>query len=120
MRRLIAIIFLVAALGVGVTMASASPSSTAWDNERDAFDTGVGASQYSWGGLPYFTGVRSLRPFFQNHIAACLNQTTLASTRTCVYNFGQDLARPGPANSVAKDYHTATRRFGDDALHLIP
>lgn len=101
-------------------IAAASPSTTAWDNERDAFDTGVGASAYSWSGLPYFTSVRDYRPWFRTHAQACIDQTTLAAMRTCVVNFQADLARPGPANSVAKDLHTATRRFGDDALHLIP
>lgn len=116
---------LYAALATGAfliysAVALASPATIAWDNERDAFDTGVGASAYSWSGLPYFTSVRDFRPYFRTHAQNCIDQTTLDAMRACVVQFQADLARPGPAHSVAKDLHTATRRFGDDALHLIP
>lgn len=135
MRRLAALLALGAFLNIAVVaFADSSPpttaqekafvsgratayanDATAWDAERDAFDNGPAANF----NLPYFHGIRDLRPYLRNSTQNCLNQTTLAATRTCLTNLQADFARPGPAHSLAKDLHTATRQFGDDALRTF-
>jgi len=75
-----------------------------WDAKRDALDTDV---------------IRPLRHEFRVRTQAIIDATTLADARSSAQDLRTYLAAPGPANSVAKDLHTATRRFGDEALHTL-
>ncbi|MGH2966700.1 MAG: hypothetical protein ACRDMH_15150 [Solirubrobacterales bacterium] len=74
-----------------------------WDAKRDALDTDV---------------IRPLRPLFRDLLLKIVNETT-GQAKADAQHALDVLAAPGPAHSVAKDLHTATRRFGDEALHTL-
>lgn len=75
----------------------------AWDARRDAFDANT---------------IRPLRHRFRALLIPIINETTGRARRDARYAL-RVLAAPGPAPSVAKRLHTKTRRFGDDAFHLL-
>jgi hypothetical protein len=75
----------------------------AWDAQRDAFD---------------HHAIRPLRHRFRSLLVPIINETTGKARRDARYAL-HVLAAPGPAPSVAKRLHTRTRRFGDDAFHLL-
>jgi hypothetical protein len=75
----------------------------AWNAERDAFDHNT---------------IRPLRHRFRSLLIPIINETHGQARRDARHALSV-LAAPGPAPSVAKRLHTKTRRFGDDAFHLL-
>jgi hypothetical protein len=75
----------------------------AWDARRDAFDART---------------IRPLRHRFRSLLVPIVNETRGRAKRDAQHAL-RVLAAPGPAYSVAKSLHTRTRRFGDDAIHLL-
>jgi hypothetical protein len=122
-RRFVAIFALVAVLGVTAFAAADSLRPTpreekawlqgqlaqykrdanAWDAQRDAFDHST---------------IRPLRHRFRSLLVPIINETR-GQARLDARHALRVLAAPGPAFSIAKRLHTRTRRFGDDALHLL-
>jgi hypothetical protein len=122
-RRSVAILALVAVLGVTALAAADSLRPTprqekawlqgqlaqykrdanAWDAEREAFDNRT---------------IRPVRHRFRSLLIPIINETRGQARRDARHAL-RVLAAPGPAPSVAKRLHTRTRRFGDDAFHLL-
>src|SRR5262249_38677962 len=122
-KRFVAILALVAVLGV-TTFAAADAlrptpreekawlqgqlaqykrDANAWDTQRDAFDHNT---------------IRPLRHRFRSLLVPIINETSGNAKRDAQHAL-RVLAAPGPAFSIAKRLHTRTRRFGDDAFHLL-
>jgi hypothetical protein len=74
-----------------------------WDAKREAFDNNT---------------IRPLRHRFRSLLIPIINETRGRARRDARHAL-RVLAAPGPAYSVAKRLHTKTRRFGDDAFHLL-
>jgi hypothetical protein len=122
-RRSVAILAFVAVLGISAFAAADSMRPTprqekawlqgqlaqykrdvaAWDVERNAFDANT---------------IRPLRHRFRSLLVPIVNETRGQARRDARHAL-RVLAAPGPAYSVAKRLHTRTRKFGDDALHLL-
>jgi hypothetical protein len=75
----------------------------AWDARRDAFDR---------------HNIRPLRHKFRALLVPIVNETH-GEAKLDARHALRVLAAPGPAPSVAKQLHTRTRRFGDEALHIL-
>jgi hypothetical protein len=122
-RRFVAILALVAVLGV-TALAGAAPvrptpreekvwlqqqlaqyraDAKAWDARREAFDDNA---------------IRPLRHRFRSLLIPIVNETSGEARRDARYAL-RVLAAPGPAPSIAKSLHTRTRRFGVDGYHLL-
>src|SRR5262245_614389 len=122
-RRFVAILALVAVLGVTAfavadsvrptpreekvwlqgQLAQYKKDAAAWDARRDAFD---------------HNAIRPLRHRFRSLLIPIINETRGEARRDAQHAL-HVLAAPGPETSVAKRLHTRTRRFGDDAFHLL-
>lgn len=75
-----------------------------WEAHREALDNDV---------------IRPLRPQFREMMREIIESATLEEARIRAQDALDTLAQPGPAHSVAKDLHTATRRFGTEAKHIL-
>ena len=75
----------------------------AWDARRDRFDA---------------RSIRPLRHRFRSLLIPIVKETRGEARRDARHAL-RVLAAPGPAPSVAKRLHTRTRRFGDEAFHLL-
>ena len=75
----------------------------AWDARRDRFDR---------------RSIRPLRHRFRALLIPIVEETRGEARRDARHAL-RVLAAPGPAPSVAKRLHTRTRRFGNEAFHLL-
>ncbi|MGH2965541.1 MAG: hypothetical protein ACRDMH_09185 [Solirubrobacterales bacterium] len=122
-RRSVAILAFVAVLGVSAFAAADSLRPTpreekawlqsqlgqykadaaAWDRRREVFDHNT---------------IRPLRHRFRSLLIPIINETGGEARRDAQHAL-RVLAAPGPKFSIAKRLHTRTRRFGDEAFHLL-
>jgi hypothetical protein len=84
-------------------LAQYKEDAAAWDARRDRFDD---------------RAIRPLRHRFRSLLIPIIEKARGGARRDARHAL-RVLARPGPAPSIAKRLHTRTRRFGNEAFHLL-
>jgi hypothetical protein len=109
----------IAAALAAAVLAGGTAYAAATDPQLASLEAEVRADEAAFEDLRESTDTRIraiTRPLFRQLLVPVTRCTDVAQCRALGANALDVLARPGPADSVAKEVHTLTRQLGSDAV----